>query len=136
MRLIFCVLLSLFGGALMAAEKPVLNVYTYSSFTADWGPGPAIKKSFEAECHCTLEFVAVDDGAALLSRILLEGTHSKADVVLGLDTNLMAEAAATGFFAPHGIATDALVVPGGWDDSVFLPFDYGYFAFVYNKKAK
>lgn len=27
------------------AQKPTLTVYTYDSFTADWGPGPAIKKS-------------------------------------------------------------------------------------------
>ncbi|EEG86681.1 hypothetical protein PROPEN_00974 [Proteus penneri ATCC 35198] len=26
------------------AQKPTLTVYTYDSFTADWGPGPAIKK--------------------------------------------------------------------------------------------
>lgn len=26
------------------AAKPVLTVYTYDSFAADWGPGPAVKK--------------------------------------------------------------------------------------------
>lgn len=135
MRPILAVFLSLIAVPLMAGQDPTLVVYTYSSFTADWGPGPAIKKSFEAECSCTLEFIAVDDGAGLLSRIRLEGAGSKADVVLGLDTNLMAEAGATGYFAPHGVATGALTVPGGWDDEVFLPFDYGYFAFVYNKQA-
>lgn len=25
--------------------KPVLTVYTYDSFAADWGPGPVVKKS-------------------------------------------------------------------------------------------
>ena len=135
MRPNIAVFLSLFAGPLMAGLEPTLIVYTYSSFTADWGPGPAIKKSFEAECNCTLEYVAVDDGAGLLTRIRLEGSSSKADVVLGLDTNLMAEASATGYFAPHGVATGALTVPGGWDHELFLPFDYGYFAFVYNKKV-
>lgn len=24
--------------------KPTLTVYTYDSFAADWGPGPAVKK--------------------------------------------------------------------------------------------
>ena len=28
--------------------KPVLTVYTYDSFAADWGPGPGVKKAFEA----------------------------------------------------------------------------------------
>ena len=24
-------------------------------------------------------------------------------------------------------------MPGGWDNDTFVPFDYGYFAFVYDK---
>ena len=85
------------------AEAPTLRVLTYSSFTSEWGPGPAIKPAFEKECGCTLEFISVEDGAALLSRLKLEGEHATADIVLGLDTNLMAEATATGLFEPHGI---------------------------------
>ena len=84
-----------------AQEK--LTVYTYESFTAEWGPGPQVEKAFEAECGCDLEFVAVADGVALLNRVKLEGASTKADIVLGLDTNLTAEAKATGLFAPAGI---------------------------------
>lgn len=42
--------------------KPVLTVYTYDSFAADWGPGPKIKKAFEADCNCELKLVALEDG--------------------------------------------------------------------------
>ncbi len=52
-----------------AAERPTLTVYTYSSFTADWGPGPAIKKAFEAECDCTLDFIGLEGGLGILSRL-------------------------------------------------------------------
>ena len=123
-------------GALMAfaIEAPALTVYTYSSFTADWGPGPAIEQSFEAECGCDLDFVALDDGVSLLTRLRLEGERSKADVVLGLDTNLTAEAVATGLLAPHGVDLSHLELPVTWEDPVFVPFDYGYFAFVYNRE--
>ena len=117
-----------------AIEASALTVYTYSSFTADWGPGPAIEQSFEAECGCDMEFVALDDGASLLTRLRLEGERSKADVVLGLDTSLTAEAAATGLLAPHGVDLSHLRLPVAWDDPVFVPFDYGYFAFVYNSE--
>jgi thiamine transport system substrate-binding protein len=113
-----------------AAEK--LTVYTYESFTAEWGPGPQVKKAFEAECGCDLEFVSVADGVALLNRVKLEGAATKADIVLGLDTNLTAEAKATGLFAPHGMSVDNLTLPTGWADDTFLPFDYGYFAVVYD----
>ena len=63
--------------------KPVLTVYTYDSFAADWGPGPKIKKAFEADCNCELKLVALEDGVSLLNRLRMEGKNSKADVVLG-----------------------------------------------------
>ena len=113
-----------------AAEK--LTIYTYDSFTAEWGPGPQVEKAFEAECACDVEFVSVADGVALLNRVKLEGAATKADVVLGLDTNLTAEAKATGLFAPHGISAESLTVPTGWSDDTFLPYDYGYFAVIYD----
>ncbi|MGR3914937.1 MAG: thiamine ABC transporter substrate binding subunit [Gammaproteobacteria bacterium] len=114
------------------APPPVLNVYTYDSFASEWGPGPQIKKAFESTCECALNFVAVDGSAGILSRVRLEGAGSRADVVLGLDTSLMAEAAHSGLLAPHNIELHALQV--AWRDPVFLPFDYGYFAFMYDRE--
>jgi len=119
--------------ALPAVASPVLTVYTYDSFAADWGPGPAVKKAFEADCNCELKFVALEDGVSLLNRLRMEGKNSKADVVLGLDNNLLEAATQTGLFAKSGVATAAVNIPGGWKNDTFVPFDYGYFAFVYDK---
>jgi thiamine transport system substrate-binding protein len=119
-------------GFASAQNKPILNIYTYDSFVSDWGPGPAVEKAFEEICACDLQFTAAGDGAALLARIHLEGARSKADVVLGLDTNLTARAAATGLFAPHKRAMDENNLPIQWNDENFLPYDWGYFAFVYD----
>lgn len=115
------------------AELPVLTVYTYGSFVSDWGPGPAIRRAFEADCGCRVEYVAVDDGVALLSRLRLEGARSKADVVLGLDASLLAPARDSGLFAPHRQDLTRLRLPIAWTDDTFLPFDYGWFAFVYDR---
>ncbi len=123
--------LTVFAGAAFA-DTPVLTVYTYDSFVSDWGPGPAIEQAFEADCACDLQFVGAGDGAALLARVRLEGARSDADVVLGLDTNLTAAAANTGLFAPHGVSPAGLTLPITWEDEIFLPFDWGYFAFVHN----
>ena len=109
-----------------------LTVYTYEAFTADWGPGPVVEKAFEAECGCDIELVGVTDGVALLNRLKLEGENTQADIILGLDTNLMADARETGLFAPHGVSLDNVDVPGGWSDDTFIPFDYGHFAVVYD----
>ncbi|WP_151717931.1 thiamine ABC transporter substrate binding subunit [Gemmobacter serpentinus] len=114
------------------AETPVLDVLTYDSFVSEWGPGPAIKTAFEAECGCTLRFTPAGDGAALLARLQLEGAKTTADVVVGLDTNLTAAARKTGLFAPHGQTPD-LSLPVPFADAEFLPYDWGWFAFVHNK---
>ena len=113
------------------AETPVLQVMTYDSFVTEWGPGPAVEAAFEAECACDLQFVGAGDGASLLARLQLEGPRTEADIVLGLDTNLTAAARETGLFAPHGVDA-ALDLPIEWTDTEFLPFDWGYFAFVGN----
>jgi thiamine transport system substrate-binding protein len=134
MRRLFSLLLSVaavaaFAAPVAAADK--LTVYTYESFTSEWGPGPVVKKNFEAECACEVDFVSVADGVALLIRLKLEGASTKADIVLGLDTNLTAEAKATGLFSPHG-EVSGVTVPGDWSDDTFVPYDYGYFAVVYD----
>ncbi|MDC1399763.1 thiamine ABC transporter substrate binding subunit [Yoonia sp.] len=113
------------------AETPVLQVMTYDSFVTEWGPGPAIEAAFEATCACDLQFLGTGDGAALLARLQLEGPRTEADIVLGLDTNLTAAARETGLFAPHGVAAE-FDLPIAWTDAEFLPFDWGYFAFVGN----
>ncbi|MEB8385867.1 thiamine ABC transporter substrate binding subunit [Rhodobacteraceae bacterium KMM 6894] len=112
------------------AETPELTVYTYDSFVTEWGPGPQVEAAFEAICACDLKLVGIEDGAALLSRIRLEGASSDADVVLGLDTNLIATAKETGLFAPHNVSAD-YALPVAWNDPVFVPYDWGYFAFVH-----
>nr|WP_272931703.1 thiamine ABC transporter substrate binding subunit [Vibrio parahaemolyticus] len=116
------------------AAENTLTIYTYDSFAEDWGPGPKIEQAFEAKCGCDVNFVALDDGVSILNRLRLEGGNSKADIVLGLDNNLMAEAKKTGLLTEHNVDTANTVLPNGWSDTTFVPYDYGYFAFVYNKE--
>jgi len=133
-KLLFTCLALMFAAAPgFAAQK--LTIYTYESFVSEWGPGPKIKEAFEATCDCEIEWVGIADGVALLNRLKLEGKGTKADVVLGLDTNLTAEAAATGLFAPHEQVGASLKLPVPWSDPIFLPYDYGYFAVVYDTQT-
>lgn len=125
----------LLPGFSVAQEKKALTVYTYESFVSEWGPGPKVKEAFEKVCDCTVNFVGVADGVALLNRLKLEGSGSKADVVVGLDTNLVEEAKQTGLFEASGIDTSAAKVPGGYKDDVFVPYDYGHFAVIYDTQT-
>ncbi|NQY21270.1 MAG: thiamine ABC transporter substrate binding subunit [Campylobacteraceae bacterium] len=118
---------------LFANEKPTLNVYTYDSFAASWGPGPKIKAAFEKKCNCILKFVPVSSSIATLRKIQLEGKKTKADVLLGLDTAIAQVAKETNLFAPHGLDTSIIDLPNDFKDDTFVPFDYSYFAFVYDE---
>ena len=120
------------AGAAQAADPPILTIYTYNSFTSEWGPGPAVKRPSRRPAPARSNAWPLEDGVALLSRLQLEGKNTKADIVLGLDTNLTAEATATGLFAPHGMDLSSLKLPMAWSDPVFVPYDYGYFAVVYD----
>ena len=119
--------------AAKAEDRPELTIYTYDAFAAEWGPGPVLKAGFEKECGCTVTFTAVDSSIGALRRVQLEGDTTKADIVLGLDTAVAGEARATGLFAPHGLDLSGLDLPIAWTDAEFVPVDYGYFAFVYDK---
>ena len=122
--------LSLFS-QLANAELSTLTVYSYNSFMSQWGPGEMIKKGFEAQCNCNLNVVTLGDGVSVLNRIRLEGDKTNADVILGLDNNLLEQAKQANLLIPHQIAKPDNLNTNWWDDS-FMPYDFGYFAFIYN----
>ena len=126
--------LALMAGPKVAAAEPAkLTIYTYDSFVTEWGPGPKLKEDFEKLCNCTLDFVAPGDATETFNRLRLEGSNTKADILLGLDSNLIADAEKSGLFEAHGLASDDLKLPVAWDASTYLPFDWGYFAFIYDE---
>jgi thiamine transport system substrate-binding protein len=132
MSKLFASLIALMSFATLAQAKETLTIYTYESFVSEWGPGAKIKESFEKTCDCTLEWVGLGDGVAALNRLKLEGANTKADVVLGLDTSLSAEAVATGLFGKHGVDKSLAKTPQAWTDDYFMPFDYAHFAVIYD----
>lgn len=120
----------------VAANLPELTVYTYSSFTSSWGPGPDLKAAFESRCACRLNYVSSDDGVSLLNRLRLEGDRTRADVVMGIDDMLMPQMQRLGLVRPHHLALETIPFKTSlnWHDPHFIPFDYGYFTFVYHRE--
>jgi len=117
---------------LHATEKPTLTIYTYDSFAASWGPAPQIKEAFEKTNDCIVKFVPSSSAIGSLRKIQMEGKKTKADILLGLDTSIAQTAKKTGLFAIHSIDTSRASLPVAWSDDTFVPFDYSYFAFVYD----
>lgn len=113
--------------------KFVLIVYIYDFFVVDWGFGLVVKKVFEVDCNCELKLVVLEDGVLFFNCLWMEGKNSKVDVVLGLDNNLLDVVSKIGLFVKSGVVVDVVNVFGGWNNDIFVLFDYGYFVFVYDK---
>lgn len=135
LQLLSC-LLFFYCFSVNANHANTLTIYTYDSFVSDWGPGPIIKKKFEDKFKIHLEFVTVDSAATLLTKVILEGSSTKADIVLGLDMNLLDEANKSNLFFKHSLEhlINIIDLPIEWESENFAPYNYGYFAFVYNNK--
>ena len=126
----FIIAAGLMAATAATAQDSVLTVYAPDYITSEWGPGPKIEELFEAECGCDLQFKQGD----LLPRILLEGEQTEADIVFGLNTDVTKKARETGLFAPHNVDLSPLTLPLEWDDAIFLPYNYGHTAFIYNEE--
>lgn len=116
------------------ANSPTLTIYTYDSFASKYGPAKQLEELFEPQCQCEVKFVPLADGVTMFNRIRLEGAKTKADVMLGIDNFTMAEAEKSGLFAEHRVKTDNLALPTAWQNLLFVPFDFGEYAFIYNKE--
>ena len=132
MRFYYILLLITLVTTTVDAKK--LTVYTYDSFVSEWGPGPIIEQKFEDKYNIDLELIAVDSAATLLNKVILEGSNTKADIVLGLDMNLFDSADKSGLFINHSLDNleNDIMLPIKWNSNIFVPYNYGYFAFVYN----
>ncbi|QHB18390.1 thiamine ABC transporter substrate binding subunit [Mannheimia pernigra] len=111
------------------ANQPTLTVYTYSSFASEYGPASKLEQNFEKECQCDLKFMPFDDSVTMFNRVRLEGKKTKADVVLGIDNFLQAEAEKSGLFTEFEAKTKLEI-----KDKIFFPYDMGSYAFIYDKE--
>lgn len=123
----------LFSTMAWSNDTPILTVYSYDSFTSDWGPGPKLKQAFEKQHNCQVKFISFGDGVTMFNRLRLEGDSPRADVVIGLDNNLFKDAQASDLFAQNHLDFSRLALPVAWDNQRFIPYDYGQYAFIYDK---
>ena len=124
-----------------ASDHPVdirgteVIVYAYDSFVADWGPAPELVKRFEAKTGCTVTMVSCGDAAQVLSRAVLEKAKPEADVLVGIDNNLLNTARKENILTPYKPANaDTVVAPEVRlaDDWLLTPYDWGYFAMIFD----
>ena len=135
-------LLLLFAtGAAIAApaveEEAELVIYAYDSFVAEWGPAPKVIPKFEEKYGVKVKVTSVGDAGQVLNRAILEKDNPQADIVLGIDNNMLSRALEEGVLEPYR-SPNLKNIP---EQLVFdathsvTPFDYGYFAFVYDSEV-
>jgi thiamine transport system substrate-binding protein len=110
-------------------------IYSYDSFAnLEWGAASVIGPAFEEATGLQVEFISAGDAGQVLARAIAEKDNPQADIVLGIDNNMLAKALSEDFllaYKPQGaenIPSNLLL------DSEYrvTPFDYGYFSIIYD----
>lgn len=113
-------------------------VYAYDSFVSEWGPGPELKKRFEARTGYTLTLVSCGDAAEVLSRAVREKKAPRADVLLGIDNTLAPQARVADILVPYKPGKAGEIIDAGLaftEDWLLTPYDWGVFAIIFDTES-
>jgi thiamine transport system substrate-binding protein len=133
---ITAVLLSWGATASLSAQSKELVIYAYDSFVAEWGPGPKVIPLFEKAYNCKVTLVSKGDAGQVLSAAILEKAGPKADVLVGLDNNLVRKAIQADVLEPFTPKNLAQMAPGLDFDPThhLIPYDFGYFCLIWDSQ--
>lgn len=120
----------------LRAQSRELVIYAYDSFVAEWGPGPKVIPLFEKAQDCKVTLVSKGDAGQVLSAAVLEKAAPKADVLLGMDNNLVKKAIQADVLQVYAPRNLSLVTPGLDFDPThhLIPFDFGYFCVIWDSQ--
>lgn len=115
-------------------------VYAYDSFISEWGPGPEIKRLFKATTGYNVEFVDCGDGVQVFSRALIEKDAPVADVLIGLDNNLVSQVAEAKLLVEYKPKNAEKTIPNSLHRALgsnwlLTPLDWSHFAMVYDTQS-
>jgi len=117
-----------------APEQSDLVIYAYDSFVSEWGPAGRVIPKFEEKYNVHVSIQSVGDAGQVLNRAILEKDDPKADIVLGVDNNLLSRALEENLLEPYRSPNLDLIPEELRFDSTYsvTPFDYGYFALIWD----
>jgi len=111
-----------------------LTIYAYDSFVSEWGPAGKVIPKFEQKYGVKVQLLSAGDAGQVLNRAILEKKRPKADIVMGIDNNLLAKALDADVLEPYKSPNIYLIPDNLIFDKTYhvTPFDHGYFAIVYD----
>lgn len=145
-KIISYFLITLTVGLLLSCSKAKKNdarlnevvIYTYDSFLGEWGAGDKIANGFENATGIKATFVNCGDAGQILSKAILEKSAPQADVLLGLDNNLVAKAVRENVLQKYKAKNVETLVEKSLRDALgdyLTPYDFSHFALIYDTQS-
>lgn len=124
-------------GKVSDVRKKQVIVYAYDSFTTEWGAGPEICKRFTEKTGYEISMISAGDAAQVLSKAILEKDAPEADILLGLDNNMIESIKQNDVLVPYKptdadtIIKEDLQLSSDW---LLTPYDWSNFALIFNSE--
>ncbi len=113
-----------------------LVIYTHDSFISEWGPGPQVIPMFEEKYGIEVNMISAGDTGQMLSRAIMEADKPEADLIIGIDNNMLSKAVGSGILSPYKSKNlDNIQEELLFDKDFYLtPYDYGYFSIIFDSE--
>ncbi|MEW5813935.1 MAG: thiamine ABC transporter substrate-binding protein, partial [Spirochaetota bacterium] len=111
-----------------------LTIYAYDSFVSEWGPGVKVIPKFEKQLDIKVTIQSAGDANQVLSKAILEKDSPAADIIIGIDNNMLAKALRSGILDSYKSPNVRNIPQNLIFDKTYhvTPFDYGYFSIIYD----
>ncbi len=113
-----------------------LTIYAYDSFVSEWGPGPKVIPVFEKKYGIKVTIQSAGDAGQVLQRAIMEKDKPAADILIGIDNNLLSKALEQDIFTAYKPGNIKTVPKELVFDPMYrvIPFDYGFFSIIYDSE--
>ena len=118
-----------------SGEQRTLTIYAYDTFCGDWGAAGSVIPAFEEKTGIKVNLVAAGNASEVLNRVMLEGSKTECDVIIGITDDMASKA--YGILESYKSPYVETIAPELIFDKEFrlTPFDYGFFAFIMDAKS-
>jgi len=113
-----------------------LVIYAYDSFASEWGPAPIVIPAFEKATGIKVELVVPGDAGQVLARAIDEKKAPVADILIGIDGNLLPKALSAGVLAAYKPKENKTIPANLILDSEWrlTPYDWSSFAIIWDSE--
>ena len=117
-----------------ASDAPVLVVYATESFLSEWGPAPVVFPKFEEKYGIKIEQRQGGSAGEIVNLAIMEKGKAGADIIIGVDNNLLSTVLKNDLFVPYKPAGIEKVKDNLIFDKSYhvIPYDYSFFSLVYD----